>query len=491
MLAGYPQESPWAAATRGLCSRPPTYQILAEIESPPSGIDQTRGYNRQAMSHETTSSGDAAAEKLRADEQDHALHRHPGELITVWVLWLVYGAFYFCRTNMSAVMPGIKKSVADGGLGLSDKEVGYIQGVYKFSYAIGQLLNGQFSEYLSPRKLLAIGMFGSAALNITFGAGFSYAGLILLWAANGYCQSLGWTPCMRVVGNWIPIERRGKAIGIIGTGYQVTQGITFIVATEAASRWGWRGALYVPAGMLIATGIFMLLFLKEQPADAECGGSRSNNLPKKSDRPLMETLMLTLSNPALWILGISLGLLNACRYGFVDWGITHLLEVQKTEINAAGIKYGVLAIGAAAGSYLTGTITDRFFKGRRAPAVCSLLVLLSVLTLLYEQAAQTSTTVTIGLLLLIGFCIYGPQVLLVGTAPSDMAKQGTGAAAAGFVNFLGYTGAGIGDIVTGHYKTLYGWQTTIYIWAGWALAAAVFAALLWNAKPRKDHKTAA
>lgn len=426
-----------------------------------------------------------------AQQPDHLLHRHPGELFTVWMLWLVYGAFYFCRTNMSAVIPGIKKSLGEGGLGLSDKEVGLIQGIYKFSYAIGQLLNGQLSEYISPRKLLAIGMFGSAVLNIIFGAGFSYAGLVLLWAANGYCQSLGWTPCMRIVGNWIPSERRGKAIGIIGTGYQVTQGLTFIVASYSAQKFGWRGALYVPAGMLIATGLFMLFFLKETPDATLASDPRSNRIAKKTPaRPFGQTLMLTLTNPALWILGISLGLLDACRYGFIDWGISHLVEVQKTEISNAGLKYGVLAIGAAAGSYLTGMATDRFFRGRRAPAVCTLLVLLTVLTLLYGQVAELSTVPTITLLMFIGFCIYGPQVLLVGTSPSDMAKQGTGAAAAGFVNFLGYTGAGLGDIVTGYCKTHYGWQTTIYVWASWALAAALIAALLWNAKPRQENQPA-
>ena len=92
------------------------------------------------------------------------------------------------------------------------------------------------------------------------------------------------------------------------------------------------------------------------------------------------------------------------------------------------------------------------------------------------------------LLALIGFCIYGPQVLLVGTAPADLARRGTAAAAAGFVNFLGYMGAAAGDKVTGHYKMPDhgGWQVTIYIWAGWAFAAAVFAALLWNTTARQD-----
>jgi sugar phosphate permease len=202
---------------------------------------------------------------------------------------------------------------------------------------------------------------------------------------------------MRVVGNWIPVERRGKAIGIIGTGYQVTQGITFIVASFAAERYGWRGALYIPAGMLVASGLFMLAFLKETPAAGQAVDSTSSRAKRASSNTFLQTLTLTLTNPALWLLGISLGLLNACRYGFVDWGISHLVEVQNTGIGNAGLKYGVLAMGAAAGSYLTGTITDRFFKGRRAPTVCALLVGLAVLTLLYEQVAQTSVTATIGL----------------------------------------------------------------------------------------------
>ena len=84
------------------------------------------------------------------------------------------------------------------------------------------------------------------------------------------------------------------------------------------------------------------------------------------------------------------------------------------------------------------------------------------------------------LLLLIGFCIYGPQVLLVGTAPADLARNGTSAAAAGFVNSMGYVGAASGDFFTGRTLDTYGWEKAIYLWAAWALAGAVAAGLLWH-----------
>src|SRR5262245_62374932 len=90
---------------------------------------------------------------------------HPGELAVVWTLWLTYGVFYFCRTNISAAVPGLKAPTASGGLGLAADEVGWILAALKIAYGLGQFVNGQLAERVSPRVLLALGMFGSAALN--------------------------------------------------------------------------------------------------------------------------------------------------------------------------------------------------------------------------------------------------------------------------------------------------------------------------------------
>ena len=83
----------------------------------------------------------------------------PGELGVAWTLWLVYGAFYFCRTNLSAAVPGMKLSAEAGGLGFTSEQTGWILASGKVAYGIGQLLNGQLAERFSPRKMLAVGMF--------------------------------------------------------------------------------------------------------------------------------------------------------------------------------------------------------------------------------------------------------------------------------------------------------------------------------------------
>ncbi|MFP6901914.1 MAG: hypothetical protein VCA36_13285, partial [Opitutales bacterium] len=44
-----------------------------------------------------------------------------GENQLLWTLWLTYGAFYFCRTNISAALPGL-----EAGLELSKTQIGFI-----------------------------------------------------------------------------------------------------------------------------------------------------------------------------------------------------------------------------------------------------------------------------------------------------------------------------------------------------------------------------
>jgi len=295
---------------------------------------------------------------------------------------------------------------------------------------------------------------------------------------------------MRVAANWVPVLRRGRAIGVIGTGYQMTQGLTYLVAGWAAHEYGWRGALYVPAGLLIFAAVIMLLLLEESPREESkheaVDLSPTSVLTIEPRGTWTENILVTLSNGRLWLLGISLGLLNACRYGFIDWGLTHLKEVQVTTVKDAALKYALLPVGAMVGSYIAGWMTDRFFGGRRAPVICLLLFALSGLSLVYSEIVTSSPKATLALLVAIGFCIYGPQVLLVGTAPADLARRGTSAAAAGFVNFLGYMGAASGDVVTGYLLKHYDWTTTIYVWGGWAFAAAIAAAALWNATAHQE-----
>ena len=81
------------------------------------------------------SAGPAAASGLMA-----------GEGLVLWVIWLTYGSFYFCRQNIAAAVaadPGLK------GEGLSETQIGAILGALKIAYGVGQLVNGQLADCCS------------------------------------------------------------------------------------------------------------------------------------------------------------------------------------------------------------------------------------------------------------------------------------------------------------------------------------------------------
>jgi len=392
----------------------------------------------------------------------------------LWVLWLTYGAFYFCRSNLAAAVPGLEHDA-----GLSKTEIGWILGSLKLAYGVGQLINGQLAERVRPRVLLAIGMFASAALNILFGFATGLYFLLFVWAANGYAQSLGWPSTMRTAATWFSAARRGRAIGIIGTGYQLIGSVTFVVSGWAADQFGWRGALFVPAALLTAAAVHMLLTLEDHPPES-IGSPATTNL----EGTWRANLLATVTNPRLWLLAIALGLLNACRYGFIDWGISHLREVQASSIGASGLKYSVLPAGGIAGTLAAGWATDRFFAGRRIPVIVGMLLALAALVLAYDAIIRTDVVASMLVLAAIGALIFGPQVLLVGTTPVDFAKRGAAAAACGFVDFFGYVGAAIGDQVTGYLVQHYSWTAALSFWAACALGAAVIVAPLWGTSAR-------
>ena len=394
----------------------------------------------------------------------------------LWVLWLTYGSFYFCRNNLGVALPGLQDE-----LHYTKSEVGTVLMALKLAYGIGQFINGQLAEHWRPRLLLALGMIASAALNVLFGWATALYFLTFVWACNGYVQALGWPPTMRVAANWFPALQRGRAIGIIGTGYQLCGALTFVVAGWAADRFGWRGALYVPAALVVVSALHMMIFLKDSP-DVAGPAQSSTAMPASS---VGENILATLSNPALWLVAAALCLLDACRYGFTDWGVTHLKEVQGASVSSAAFKYAVLPFGGIAGAYLAGWATDRFFAGRRAPVIVGLLLVLTGLTLIYDRVIHWGFGASIVILFAIGFCIFGPQVLLVGTLPVDLARRGTAAAAAGFVNFMGYMGAAAGDKLTGHIAQDYGWPFAVRFWAACALGGALAIACLWNVGGRR------
>jgi MFS transporter, OPA family, glycerol-3-phosphate transporter len=431
---------------------------------------------------------------------------------TLFVLWVTYGSLYFCRVNVGPAVASIRHD-----LGFTALEIGLVLGSIKLGYALVQLVNGQLTERFGARRILGIGMVGSAVATLLFAAAPWIAGVPVLGTAaagiasavssaahavgieetatttlgvmmtlafcNGWFQAGGWPPVVKVAAAWFPLEHRGRTMGVLGTSLTLGSALAIFAvgALLRVSGDAWRVAFIVPAVMLLVSFVHTMLRLRERPEAATDGGMAAP--PERLS--LRDALVATLGNRRLWVLALGLFGLDAVRYGFLDWAPGHLAEVHHTGSLAAALKTAVFPLAGAAGAFTSGWITDRFFQSRRAPVCAIFLGAVGVLTLAYRVLVHAGTAPTVLCLGLVGFALYGAQILLVGTAAQDFARRGATAAAAGFVDFTGHMGAFSGDVVTGWMLRRHGWGGAIAWWAFAALAAGALVATLWRAKPNE------
>jgi sugar phosphate permease len=307
--------------------------------------------------------------------------------------------------------------------------------------------------------------------------------MFLLAFVNGWFQAAGWPPCVKIAGRWFPLESRGQTMGILGTSLTIGSAIALFAVGGILQATGgsWRAAFVITAAVLVASFVHMALRLREFPPDA--AGPTTGSPVRPVRMPLGEALSATLGNGRIWILAFGLFGLDAVRYGFLDWAPGHLAEAHGTGAATAALKTAVFPLAGALGALTSGRLSDRFFQSRRAPVCAVFLTLVGILTIVYRVVIAWGTFPTVVCLALVGFFLFGAQILLVGTAAQDFARRGATAAAAGFVDFMGHMGAFSGDVVTGWMLKHHGWGGAIAWWASAGLAAAAVVAILWRAQP--------
>ena len=170
------------------------------------------------------------------------------------------------------------------------------------------------------------------------------------------------------------------------------------------------------------------------------------------------------------------------RYGVLDWAPTYLSEVKGFSFEESGWAYAMYEWAGIPGTLLCGYLSDKVFRGRRAPVSIIYMFLTLLCVLVYWLNPPGNPGIDIAMLVGIGFLIYGP-VMLIGVHALDLVPKKAAGTAAGFTGLFGYVGGAVSaNIVIGALVDRSGWDAGFALISAACVIAMILIAMTWNAE---------
>jgi OPA family glycerol-3-phosphate transporter-like MFS transporter len=368
-----------------------------------------------------------------------------------------YLFFYAGRQTFGFAIPGIQ---AD--LGLSKATLGAVSGILLWSYAVGQMVNGNLADKFGGRRLMTVGATLSTIFNWATSFATGVASLAMSWGANGFVQAMGWPSGGRVISNWWSPHERGKSFGFYTFAAGLASVLAFVTSTIVVGvlHLDWQWIFRIPVLLMLVGGITFYLLARETPAQAKITPPASftadeEHVDKASEGVdtgrSFERYKAVLRNPRIWSTGIAIGFQNAARYGLLIWVPVYFLGTDWEKSTTSAISpvwiSVALPVGMAVGALVNGQLSDRIFGSRRDRPIILFMAVGSVAAMTM-YLGHLDTVTGIAVLFLTGFFVYGPQSSFWALCP-DLAGKRMAGTATGVVNFFAYLFAGAAEPIIG------------------------------------------
>jgi len=409
-------------------------------------------------------------------------------------LVLGYGFFYLCRLSFSIA----KKPMLDEGI-LDPTQMGIIGGVLLYVYGTGKFINGILADYANIRKFMSIALFCSAVINLLFGMTNLFIIFLLLWALNGWFQSIGSAPSVVSLCQWFSNKERGTRYGIWAGAHNIGEGLTFIGTSFLVSILGWRWGFIGPGIACMIMAVVMFLGLVDRPETYGLPNVADYKKDYSAGKPTKDSIaklqLLILKRPIIWILGLSSALMYVCRYGIHSWGPLYLQEIKNYSIAESGVLIGANTVIGLLGAVSSGFLSDKFFNSKRnVPTLLYGLLLTCSLLMLYLLPPGHYW---LDFIAIAGFefAVGGLIVFLAGLIAIDVMPKKAAGAVKGLIGLFSYLGAATQDWISGvlidsgkivtEGQTSYNFDRVFYFWIIASVVSLLLALSAWKIKPQE------
>lgn len=405
--------------------------------------------------------------------------------------WLSYVGFYFCRKPFSAAKAAIGIET-----GWSATTLGQIWAAYLVAYSIGQFVAAGMGTRLGPRKNVLLGMGLSIAVTAALGITLSIPLMMGLVAINGLAQATGWSGNVGTMAGWFAKHERGRVMGLWSNCFTVgalSSGwvMAWVLAQHAPGAAApWRACFYVGALVLSAVWIQFFFFQRNRPEDVglpaiedPIGEETAKRMKEEAMKPSPEGGLFGLTKKAWTNLLLVAGFYffaKFIRYAMWSWAAYFLQSNYALTGARANVYATAFDLMGIPGVFVTGWISDRFFKSKRGGIALIMMIAMTLTTLALIRFGTTSVTVFAILLGLVGFTLYGPDALLTGAGAMDIGSRKAATFAAAIISGFGSLGAVVQELVIARaYDSKGGELGPVFqLLFGSAALAAVFCAVL-------------
>lgn len=392
-------------------------------------------------------------------------------------IFLGYAAYYLVRKNLSLAIPDILSEYPQ----YSKAQLGTALTALSLTYGLSKFLMGSVSDRSNPKYFITLGLVLSSLCVFLMGVKGIYSSLALvvaLQAINGWVQGMGWPPCGKSVVNWFPLQERGVIMSFWNVAHNVGGALVATFALWGMQLFGdWTGKFTLNAAIALVLSIFVFFLMKDRPESCGLPPVKKSFLEENGKNVSKDVFTFkeiffehVLNNRYLWYIALANAFVYFVRYGVVDWIPTYFQTVKGLSFEQSSRAWAMFEYAAIPGTIFCGWMSDKVFKGKRAPATILFMALTMIGIFVYWFNEKGPLWIDYAALISIGFLIYGP-VMLIGLHALDLVPKQAAGTAAGFTGFFGYV---FGSSIAG---TGVGWIADHYEWRGVFITMIVCCAL--------------
>ncbi|MDO5056372.1 MAG: glycerol-3-phosphate transporter [Lautropia sp.] len=386
-----------------------------------------------------------------------------------WGTFIGYATYYLIRKNFSLAMPYMIEET-----GYSKAELGHVLTALAIGYGISKFVMGNVSDRSNPKYFSTLGLLLSATCCMIFGlvpgVMTSIPIMCTLSFLNGWFQGMGYPPYARTMVHWFSTNERGEKWSWWNVSHNLGGGLIAPLATLGIYLFAtWHSIFFFPAMIAIALSVVVFWLMKDTPQS--CGlppiEEYRNDYPKEATSAVIEEELsardilfkYVLNNRILWYIAIANIFVYFIRYGVVDWAPTYLSQTKGFTKESSRTAYFLYEWAGIPGMLVSGYLSDKVFKGRRAPATILFMIGVMIAVFVYWKNPPGHAWIDNTALVAIGFLIYGP-VMMIGLHAADLVPKKATGSATGLTGLMGYL---IGTSCAG---TVLGWLVDHYGWDG-------------------------